>query len=186
MQDFLVSNGFNSVRLALNAGYVDANPDPQLLYIHANENPELTTWANPEHVDYINFLARVVETLKDRKPSVLLDIYRLTQRVHVMNGAEFDELRRKLRMQTASRRYRKRKKDEARQQKMKIQELQSELFRLQELEAQSKKYQERSQESLESELKIHEDEIGNLWGKMQEAAKEELDWVSMMSSHLSD
>ncbi|KAJ8575374.1 hypothetical protein ON010_g3838 [Phytophthora cinnamomi] len=32
------------------------------------------------------------------------------QRVHVMNGAEFDELRRKLRMQTASRRYRKRKK----------------------------------------------------------------------------
>lgn len=31
------------------------------------------------------------------------------QRVHVMNGAEFDELRRKLRAQKASRRFRKRK-----------------------------------------------------------------------------
>ena len=40
-------------------------------------------------------------------PSKLLPTGQL---VHVINSTEFDELRRKLRMQTASRRYRKRKK----------------------------------------------------------------------------
>ncbi|KAL7678513.1 putative glycoside hydrolase, family 5, glycoside hydrolase superfamily [Plasmopara halstedii] len=79
LQDFLDSNGFNSIRLSLNADYVIKNPDPQLTYIHAFENPELTTWEDPENVDYINFLARVVETLQDRKLTVLLDIHRLTK-----------------------------------------------------------------------------------------------------------
>ncbi|KAE9070855.1 hypothetical protein PF010_g26106 [Phytophthora fragariae] len=107
------------------------------------------------------------------------------QRVHVMNGAEFDELRRKLRMQTASRRYRKRKKDESRQQKMKLQERQSELARLQELETQLRNYQKRSRGSLEGELKFHKEEIADLWTKkIQNAAKKEIDWVNLMSSHL--
>ncbi|GMF18056.1 unnamed protein product [Phytophthora lilii] len=79
LQEFLVSNGFNSIRLPLNADYVTANPDPQITYIHAYENPELTTWDDPEHVDYINFLARVIETLQDHKLTVLLDIHRLTK-----------------------------------------------------------------------------------------------------------
>ncbi|KAF4034611.1 Cellulase (glycosyl hydrolase family 5) [Phytophthora infestans] len=79
LQDFLDSNSFNSIRLSLNADYVIANPDPQLAYIHAYTNPELTTWDDPENVDYVNFLARVVETLQDRKLTVLLDIHRLTK-----------------------------------------------------------------------------------------------------------
>ncbi|KAG3019782.1 hypothetical protein PC121_g14539 [Phytophthora cactorum] len=79
LQDFLDSNGFNSIRLSLNADYVNANPDPQLSYIHGYENSELTTWDDPEHVDYVNFLARVVETLQNRKLTVLLDIHRLTK-----------------------------------------------------------------------------------------------------------
>ncbi|KUF91939.1 hypothetical protein AM588_10004462 [Phytophthora nicotianae] len=98
-----------------------------------------------------------------------------------MNSAEFDELRRKLRMQTASRRYRKRKKQEARQQKTQILELQAELARLQELEAQTKQYQQRSTESLERELKIHKDEAADLSDKVQAAAQEELDWVSFVN-----
>ncbi|ETK95254.1 hypothetical protein F441_01833 [Phytophthora nicotianae CJ01A1] len=104
------------------------------------------------------------------------------QRVHVMNSAEFDELRRKLRMQTASRRYRKRKKQEARQQKTQILELQAELARLQELEAQTKQYQQRSTESLERELKIHKDEAADLSDKVQAAAQEELDWINAMNN----
>ncbi|KAG3236887.1 hypothetical protein PI124_g18112 [Phytophthora idaei] len=79
LQDFLDSNGFNSIRLSLNADYVNANRDPQLSYIHGYENPELTTWDDPEHVDYVNLLARVVETLQNRKLTVLLDIHRLTK-----------------------------------------------------------------------------------------------------------
>lgn len=79
LQDFLTSNGFNSIRLSLNADYVITNPDPQLTYIHAFENPELTTWEDRENVDYINFLARVIETLQDQKLTVLLDIHRLTK-----------------------------------------------------------------------------------------------------------
>ncbi|KAG1695849.1 hypothetical protein DVH05_019187 [Phytophthora capsici] len=79
LEDLLTSNGFNSIRLSLNADYLVANPDPQITYIHAYENPELTTWDDPEHVDYTNFLARVIETLQDRKLTVLLDIHRLTK-----------------------------------------------------------------------------------------------------------
>ncbi|KAH7485178.1 uncharacterized protein KRP23_4232 [Phytophthora ramorum] len=95
-----------------------------------------------------------------------------------MNPEEFDELRRKLRMQTASRRYRKRKKEEARKQKMQMQELQAELVSLQELEA----YRQRSVESMEEELKIHKAEVADLSGKIQDAAKEELHWMTIMRS----
>ncbi|KAG3157626.1 hypothetical protein PC116_g16395 [Phytophthora cactorum] len=103
-----------------------------------------------------------------------------------MNSAEFDELRRKLRMQKASRRYRKRKKEAARQQKTQIQELQAELVRLQDIEAQTQQYQQRSIESLEQELKIHKDEVTDLTEKVQDAAKEELEWsqIHVMSSQL--
>ncbi|KAF1778380.1 Glycoside hydrolase superfamily [Phytophthora cactorum] len=98
------------------------------------------------------------------------------QRVHVMNSAEFDELRRKLQMQTASRGCRKRKKEAARQQKTQIQELQAELARLQDIEAQTKQYQLRPIESLLKELKTHQDEVADLSEKGQDAAKKELDW----------
>ncbi|KAG3015092.1 hypothetical protein PC121_g14219 [Phytophthora cactorum] len=101
-----------------------------------------------------------------------------------MNSAEFDELRRKLRMQKASRRYRKRKKEAARQQKTQIQELQAELVRLQDIEAQTQQYQQRSIECLEQELKIHKDEVTDLTEKVQDAAKEELEWIHVMSSQL--
>ncbi|KAL3657770.1 hypothetical protein V7S43_017342 [Phytophthora oleae] len=106
------------------------------------------------------------------------------QRVKVMNSAEFDERRRKLRMQTASRRYRKRKKEESRQQKSKILELQAELTRLQDLETQTKQYQQRTIASLEKELQMHQDEISDLSQKVQNAANEELNWINLMSSHL--
>lgn len=104
------------------------------------------------------------------------------QRVHVMNSIEFDELRRKLRMQTASRRYRKRKKEEARQQKVQVLELQAELTRLKEIKSQAKQYQQRSIESLEKELRMHKDEVSDLTEKIQDAAKEEQEWVDAMSS----
>ncbi|POM76015.1 Hypothetical protein PHPALM_6796 [Phytophthora palmivora] len=106
------------------------------------------------------------------------------QRVNVLNPAEFEELRRKLRMQTASRRYRKRKKEESRRQKVQILELQTELARLRDLEGQTKQYQQRSIESLEEELKIHHDEIADLSEKLQDAAKEEVDWINLMSAHI--
>uniref|UniRef100_A0AAV1VHU3 BZIP domain-containing protein n=1 Tax=Peronospora matthiolae TaxID=2874970 RepID=A0AAV1VHU3_9STRA len=106
------------------------------------------------------------------------------QLVHVINSTEFDELRRKLRMQTASRRYRKRKKEKSRQQKVEIQELQAELARLQEAEAQWKQYQKRSIESLQKELEMHEQEAIALSKKVQDGAKEEFDWVEVMSGHL--
>ncbi|KAG2769302.1 hypothetical protein PC129_g11455 [Phytophthora cactorum] len=106
------------------------------------------------------------------------------QRVHVMNSAEFDELRRKLQMQTASRGCRKRKKEAARQQKTQIQELQAELARLQDIEAQTKQYQLRPIESLLKELKTHQDEVADLSEKGQDAAKKELDWINVMNSHL--
>ncbi|KAG7383506.1 hypothetical protein PHYPSEUDO_003599 [Phytophthora pseudosyringae] len=105
------------------------------------------------------------------------------RQVHVMNSAEFDELRRKLRMQIASRRYRKRKKEESRQQKAQIQQLQAELARLEDMETQTKQYQQRSLESLEGELKLRKDEVVDLSEKIQDAAKEELDWITAMSSH---
>ncbi|KAG2915241.1 hypothetical protein PC117_g18079 [Phytophthora cactorum] len=113
-------------------------------------------------------------------------VLRTGQRVHIMNSAEFDEFRRKLRMQKASRRYRKRKKEAARQQKTQIQELQAELVRLQDIEAQTQQYQQRSIESLEQELKIHKDEVTDLTEKVQDAAKEELEWsqIHVMSSQL--
>ncbi|KAL3674795.1 hypothetical protein V7S43_000723 [Phytophthora oleae] len=100
-----------------------------------------------------------------------------------MNSAEFDELRRKLRAQTASRRYRKRKKEESRQQKSKILELQAELTRLQDLETQTKQYQQRPIASLENELQMHQDEISDLSQKVQNAVNEELDWINLMSGH---
>ncbi|KAI9981067.1 hypothetical protein PInf_010476 [Phytophthora infestans] len=106
------------------------------------------------------------------------------QRIHVMNSAEFDELRRKLRMQTASRRYRKRKKEEARQQKTRIQELQMELARFQELESQMTHYQQRSVESLEKELEIHRDEAADLSEKVKSATNEEQDWISAMNTQI--
>lgn len=67
--------------------------------------------------------------------------------------------------------------EQSRQQKKKIQELHSELSRLQELEAQSRDYQKRSPESLEVELKLHQKEIADLSSTMQDAAKQEADWV---------
>lgn len=63
---------------------------------------------------------------------------------------------------------------------MKIQELQSELARLQELEMQSRNYQQRSEQSLEGELKYHKEKIAELWGKIQDAAMEEVDWVTLI------
>ncbi|KAL3663330.1 hypothetical protein V7S43_011736 [Phytophthora oleae] len=47
---------------------------------------------------------------EQQRPSSISTVLPTGQRVKVMNSAEFDELRRKLRMQTASRRYQKRKK----------------------------------------------------------------------------
>ncbi|KAH7485047.1 hypothetical protein PRIC1_004348 [Phytophthora ramorum] len=94
-----------------------------------------------------------------------------------MNSAEFRELRRKLRMQVASRRFRKRRKDESRQRKMQIQALQAELAHLRDVEGQIKRYEHLSVQSLQEELHIHEQEVASLSDKVLEAAKEELQWV---------
>ncbi|CAH0478727.1 unnamed protein product [Peronospora belbahrii] len=119
-----------------------------------------------------------------KKSSSMSKVLPTGQRVHLMNSAEFNELRRKLRMQTASRRYRKRRKEQIRHQKMQIQELQSELAHLHEYESQWKQYQQRSVTSLQTELKTHENEVASLTKTIQDAAKEELDWVELMSDHL--
>ncbi|CAH0491273.1 unnamed protein product [Peronospora farinosa] len=99
------------------------------------------------------------------------------KRVHLLNSAEFNELRRKLRMQTASRRYRKRRKEQSRHQKMQLQELQAELARLHEYESQWNQYQQRSVESLQDELEMRKNEAASLTKTIKVAAKEELDWV---------
>ncbi|CAH0491272.1 unnamed protein product [Peronospora farinosa] len=106
------------------------------------------------------------------------------KRVHLLNSAEFNELRRKLRMQTASRRYRKRRKEQSRHQKMQLQELQAELARLHEYESQWNQYQQRSVESLQDELEMRKNEAASLTKTIKVAAKEELDWVELMSNHL--
>ncbi|KAG7383504.1 hypothetical protein PHYPSEUDO_003597 [Phytophthora pseudosyringae] len=147
------------------------------------------------------------QSLQERtRPTTTTSVLPTCQRVHVMSSAELDEFRRKLRMQTASRRFRKRKKvgppkypvafapllslhqylqlvcgrqEQSRKGKRKVQELQAELAHLRDIEAQSEQYQQRSVESLQEELHIHEQELASLSEKVQEAVKEELDWVSM-------
>ncbi|RLN49857.1 hypothetical protein BBJ28_00022104, partial [Nothophytophthora sp. Chile5] len=101
------------------------------------------------------------------------------QRVRVMNAAEFDELRRKARMQIASRRYRRRKK-EARQQKQQLQQLQAELARLQELETQMRQFERQPLASLEAELATQEQEVTALSDELHAAALEELDRVASL------
>ncbi|CAI5742578.1 unnamed protein product [Peronospora destructor] len=104
--------------------------------------------------------------------------------VHVLTSSEINELRRKLRMQTASRRYRKRRKEQSRHQKLQCQELKAELARLHEYESQWNQYQQRSVESLQDELEMRKNEAASLTETMKDAAKEELDWVELMSNHL--
>ncbi|TDH73544.1 hypothetical protein CCR75_004077 [Bremia lactucae] len=123
----------------------------------------------------------VHKKIRSSPPHATSKILSTGQRIHVMNASEFDDLRRKLRMQTASRRYRKRKKEEARQQRAQILELQAELTRLKEIEAQTKQYQQRSIESLEKELKMHNDEVTDLSKKIQDAAKEEQECLQFAS-----
>lgn len=65
---------------------------------------------------------------------------------------------------------------------MQIQELQAELASLQDMEAQTKQYQQRSVESLQQELKMHQDEVANIYGKIQDAVRVELDWVTHLLS----
>ncbi|CAI5742818.1 unnamed protein product [Hyaloperonospora brassicae] len=101
-----------------------------------------------------------------------------------MNATEFDELRRKVQMQTASRRYRKRKKEISRHKTMRLQRLQVELSRLQDREAQMKKYQQHSVESLQQELEMHQDEVANLSCKVEAATSSERDWITAMSKYL--
>ena len=64
---------------------------------------------------------------------------------------------------------------------MRVQELQEELSRLQYMEAQTKQYQQRSVESLQQELKMHQDKVADLRGKIEDATREELDWVTLLS-----
>ncbi|CAH0479392.1 unnamed protein product [Peronospora belbahrii] len=97
------------------------------------------------------------------------------QRVHVSSSAEFEELRRKVQMQMASRRY-----QAARHRKMHLQKLQVELSHLQYMEAETKQYQERSVNSLQQELKMHQDVVADLCSKLQDAAREELDWINVV------
>ncbi|TMW58130.1 hypothetical protein Poli38472_011718 [Pythium oligandrum] len=73
--EFLSNNTFNSVRLPLNAQYVINDPTPQLSYIHAYENREFTVWEDPKSVKYFDLIGRVVETLQNKKITVLLDIH---------------------------------------------------------------------------------------------------------------
>lgn len=101
------------------------------------------------------------------------------QEVHVMDDGEFDALRRKLQMQTASRRYRRRKKEQTSQKNAEIQELREQLARLHELEADHVQYQQRSVESLEEELEQRRKEVEELSLEVETAAKEELDWVRL-------
>lgn len=75
---FLSNNSINSVRLPLNADYINANPFPQLAYIHQYDNREITTWADPNTVKYFDLLGRLIETLQTNSISVLLDIHLLT------------------------------------------------------------------------------------------------------------
>ncbi|CAH0521956.1 unnamed protein product [Peronospora belbahrii] len=89
------------------------------------------------------------------------------QRVHVSSSAEFEELRRK---------------EAARHKKMHLQKLQVELSHLQYMEAETKQYQEHSVDSLQQELKMHQDVVADLCSKLQDAAREELDWVTHLPS----
>ncbi|KAI9910335.1 hypothetical protein PsorP6_010767 [Peronosclerospora sorghi] len=158
-----------------------------------DENPSIVadTYANPSATAYALPVAapletktssdsRDVSTTSSSNSTVLSS----GQRVHVMDSAEFDEMRRKLRMKTASWRCRKQKKEQSRQQKMKIQELQSELALLLEVEAQWKQYTQRSEESLEEELEAHKREIASLEKRIQDAQDKEVEWVRMMSKQV--
>ncbi|CAI5722627.1 unnamed protein product [Peronospora farinosa] len=124
-----------------------------------------------------------VPSQQKKSPSIS-NVLPTGKRVHLLNSAEFNELRRKLRMQTASRRYRKRRKEQSRHQKMQLQELQAELARLHEYESQWNQYQQRSVESLQDELEMRKNEAASLTKTIKVAAKEELDWVELMSNHL--
>ncbi|KAI9910976.1 hypothetical protein PsorP6_010771 [Peronosclerospora sorghi] len=178
---------------ALIGSSVSSTPSRAFIPQYFDENPSIVadTYANPSATVRPLSIAAPLETKtspdsKDVSTSSTSHSTGLSsgQRVHVMDSAEFDELRRKLRMQTASRRYRKRKKDQSRQQKMQIQELQVELAHLQEVEAQWKQYSQRSEESLEKELDAHKNAIASLEKKIQEAQEEEVEWVKLMSRQL--
>ncbi|GLE11417.1 hypothetical protein PINS_up023833, partial [Pythium insidiosum] len=73
----LSNNSFNSVRLPLNADAFDEDEFPQLAYIHGYDNRELTTWSNPNNVRYFDLISRLIQTLQDKKLSVLLDVHLL-------------------------------------------------------------------------------------------------------------
>ncbi|TMW58135.1 hypothetical protein Poli38472_011723 [Pythium oligandrum] len=82
--EFLTNNTFNSVRLPLNAMYMNSDSFPQLGYIHGCENRELTVWDDPNNVKYLDLVGRVVEALSENKITVLLDI-------HLIDVASEDE-----------------------------------------------------------------------------------------------
>lgn len=74
---FMTNNSFNSVRLPLNAEYVANDPLPQLSYIHAYENREITTFDDPNKVRYLDLIGRIIETFQNAYVTVLLDIHLL-------------------------------------------------------------------------------------------------------------
>ncbi|KAJ0393344.1 hypothetical protein P43SY_007105 [Pythium insidiosum] len=77
LMSFLSNNSFNSVRLPLNADALTKDEFPQLAYIHGYDNRELTTWANPNNVRYFDLISRIIQTLQDKKLTVLLDVHLL-------------------------------------------------------------------------------------------------------------
>ncbi|KAG1695848.1 hypothetical protein DVH05_019186 [Phytophthora capsici] len=164
--------------------FVQVNP-PSLPVLPVSVQDGTTSMVAPVHAVHRRSLGDPPpKKPRPTPPSTVSNVLPTGQSVKVMNSVEFDELRRKLRMQTASRRYRKRKKDEARLQKSKILALQAELTRLQDIETQMKLYQQRPIASLEKELQMHQDNISDLSQKVQTAASEELDWINLMSSNL--
>ncbi|KAF1325659.1 Cell 5a endo1, partial [Globisporangium splendens] len=74
---FMTNNSFNSVRLPLNAEFVSNDPLPQIAYIHAYENREITTWDDPNKVRYLDLIGRMIETFQNVYATVLLDIHLL-------------------------------------------------------------------------------------------------------------
>lgn len=75
---FLTQYGFNSIRLPLNADYVNNNEQPQISYINSYENPELASWTDKTKVRYLDLIGRMSETFQEPQITLLLTIDLLT------------------------------------------------------------------------------------------------------------
>ncbi|KAL7678511.1 hypothetical protein Plhal304r1_c102g0175281 [Plasmopara halstedii] len=104
--------------------------------------------------------------------------------VHILDDNQFNDLCRKAKVQPTVLLNDKRQKNEIRQQKVKIQQLKAEVFRLRQSEAQLEQYEHRSVKTLKKELRMRRNEVADLSIKIQNAAREENEWVRRSTSCL--